>query len=134
MTIPHGLCKAYVRMQSSLEIVVIQRGPLHKSHNMAKGIPGQSEKNQKVLKWKIQLNQILQPKLTKASKDLCLHDSQRERGQMMAAISLFFLFYRKIACTNESNHTSHWNRCQEKFSSERKQIENIASKFDQKVQ
>ena len=47
MTIPHGLCKAYVRIQSSLEMVVIQWSPLHRSHNMAEGIPGRSEKNQR---------------------------------------------------------------------------------------
>ncbi|XP_071909733.1 uncharacterized protein [Coffea arabica] len=40
----------------------------------------------------------------------------------------------KIAFTDESNHTSHWNRCRKDCSSEQRRIENVASKFDQKVQ
>ncbi|XP_071918772.1 uncharacterized protein [Coffea arabica] len=38
----------FIVQKSSLEMVVIQRGPLHRSHNMAEGIPDQFEKNQRV--------------------------------------------------------------------------------------
>ncbi|XP_071924783.1 uncharacterized protein [Coffea arabica] len=41
-----------------------------------------------------------------------------------------FIVEKKIACIDESNHTSHWNRCREEFSSEQRRIENTASKFD----
>ena len=87
MTIPVICAKHMIGFSHPLEMIAIQRGPVHRSHNVAKGMLGQSEKNQKVFEVINQLNQIPQQKLTKASKDSRLHDSQWEPDQMIVAIS-----------------------------------------------
>ena len=116
-----------------LEIVEIQPSQLHKLHNRAKHIPGQFE-NRKSLRVRNPTQSAAAAKVDKSVERLMFTRFSKENGSNGGGNFFVFLFCRKIACTDESSHTSHWNRCRKKSSGEQRQIKNIASKSDQKVQ
>ena len=93
-----------------LEIVEIQPSQLHKLHNRAKHIPGQFE-NRKSLRVRNPTQSAAAAKVDKSVERLMFTRFSKENGSNGGGNFFVFLFCRKIACTNESSHTSHWNRC-----------------------